>query len=73
MDHNSKFLDNMSSQLNFSVHIENIRVCNNSVFRTCGNRQCGLCCVFNLESSFKSTTTNRTYRTKLPEDIKLVD
>ena len=75
MDHNTQFLDNMSSQLNFncSVHIENINNCSSSVFRSCGNRQCGLCGFFNLERSFKSTTTSRTYKTKLPEDIKLVD
>ena len=75
MDQNSQFLNNISSQLNFdcSVHIENVVNDDHSVFKKCESRQCGLCCVFNPERSFKSTTTGRTFKTKLSQDKKLVD
>ena len=75
MDQNSQYLNNISSQLNFncSVHVENMLNFNDAVFRKCKSRQCGLCCVFNPTSDFISTTTCRSYKAKVPEDIKLVD
>ena len=75
MDQNTNFLNNISSNLNFdcSVHVENMANFNNTVFKKCNSRQCGLCCVFKPSDSFTSTTTKRTYKAKIPENIKLVD
>ena len=43
------------------------------MFKSCNSRQCGLCCVFKSDSSFKSTTTNRTYKAIVPKDVDIVD
>ena len=66
MDNNSQFLNQISSQLNFdcSVHIDNLNNDDNTIFRSCKSRQCGLCCNFKHDSSFKSTTTNRSCKAK---------
>ena len=74
MDHNS-FLNNISSQLNFdcSVNVENMREFDNTVFRKCNSKICGLCNVLKHDNSFKSTTTHRKYKASVPENIKLVD
>ena len=45
----------------------------NTIFRSCKSRQCGLCCNFKHDSTFKSTTTNRLYKAKVPDNVYLVD
>ena len=75
MDNSTQFLNQISSQLNFdcSVHIENLRDVDKTMFKSCNSRQCWLCCVLKPDSSFKSTTTNRTYKTIVPKDDDIVD